>query len=49
MWCEEEAYLILTPSFIEDHIHDNAGEALVILNHLLELCLILILFCRTHD
>ena len=40
------AYLILSPAFIEDHIHDNTGEAHVILNHHLELCLILLLFCK---
>ncbi len=41
------AYLILSPAFIEDHVHDNAGEAHVILNHHLELRLILLLFCKT--
>ena len=40
------AYLILSPAFIEDHVHDNAGEAHVILNHHLELCLILLLLCN---
>ena len=40
------AYLILSPAFIEDHVHDNAGEAHVILNHHLELCLILLLLCK---
>ena len=41
------AYLILPPAFIEDHVHDNAGEAHVILNHHLELRLILLLLCKT--
>ena len=41
------AYLILSPAFIEDHVHDNAGEAHVILNHHLELRLILLLLCKT--
>lgn len=40
------AYLILSPAFIEDHIHDNAGKAHVILDHHLELCLILLLLCK---
>ena len=40
------AYLILSPAFIEDHVHDYAGKAHVILNHHLELRLILLLLCK---
>jgi len=40
------AYLILSPAFIENHIHDNAGKAHVILDHHLEFRLILLLLCK---
>ena len=41
-------HLILTPALIEDNIHDNAGKADVLLNHTLELHLILLLLCSTQ-
>lgn len=40
-------YLILTPAFIENHIHDNAWEALVMVDHALKLQLKLRLLCKT--
>ncbi len=40
------AYLVLSPAFIEDHVHDNAGEAHMILDHHLEFHLILLLLCK---
>ena len=42
---EQSEYLILTPSFIEHHIHDNAWEALVMVDHALKLQLELRLLC----
>ena len=39
--------LILTPAFIENHIHDNAWKAHVMLNHPLKLQLKLVLLCAT--
>ena len=40
-------HLVLSPALIEDHVHDNAGEADVLLNHALELHLILLLLCSS--
>ena len=37
--------LILAPALVEDDVHDNAGEAKVLLDHALELQLILLLLC----
>ena len=37
--------LVLAPSLIEDHIHDNAGEATVVLNHAYQLPFKLLLLC----
>lgn len=44
---EGQAHIILPPALIEDDIHDNAGEAVVLLNHAFELQLILLLLCST--
>ena len=40
-------YLVLTPSLIEHHIHYNAGEADMILDHAPELHFVLLLLCKT--
>ncbi len=37
--------LVLAPSLIEDHVHDNAGEATVVLNHAYQLPFKLLLLC----
>jgi len=37
--------LILPPSLIEDHIHDDAGKATVVLNHAYQLPFKLLLLC----
>lgn len=43
--CVLEAYIILAPAFIEDHIQHNAWEAPVILNHAHQLPFKLLLLC----
>ena len=42
---QTEADLILAPSLIEDHVHDNAGKATVVLNHTYQLPFKLLLLC----
>ena len=44
-----ESDLILTPSFIEDDIHDNARKAAVVLYHAYQLPLKLLLLCISHN
>lgn len=39
-------YLVLTPALIEHHIHDNAWEALVLVDHVFKLQLELRLLCN---
>lgn len=41
----QSKYLVLTPAFVEHHIHDNAWEALVVVDHALKLQLELLLLC----
>lgn len=40
------SYIVLAPAFIEDHVHDYAGGAAVVLNHAHQLPFKLLLLCK---